>query len=900
MASPPMQLQPPSYNDPHVLLRLLLAILLVPLLIIGAGTAFGAGLVPTVEPLAHITNRVDTEVLDFPPIGDILENYRAPERSVVLDSNGDELAVLRAVNRINVTIEEIPLHVQNAVLATEDQEFRNHRGVNWRAIGRAAAGNLRAGDIESGASTITQQLIKNLTGEADTTIERKLAEAVYAIELERTSTKDEILEIYMNEAYLGNQVYGFGAAADFYFGKDISALTIDEAAMLAGMLRAPNANDPLNDPRAALERRNIVIQQMVSAEFITENEALGVLVGAPDAATDDQIRAILGLNITPISADEQPFFVNYVRTLLREIPELGVDAEARERLVLQGGLTINTTVNPDLQQIAQSAITEVLSDPEGPQAALTSIDPRTGEILAIGFGPKGFGSGPGQTEVLPAVPGVGSSFGRQPGSSFKAFEIVAALEAGVTPAYTIDTPSPYQPTGSCANSGWTPGNYSDGSGGTMNMARATAISSNVYFAHLVDRFSGPEGLADTATRMGIVNSDLFDVGGSGVPVCSTVLGAAEVYPLDMASGFGTMANGGIRCDPYAIESILDADGNVIYEGANRCEQAIAPEHAAAATSLLRGPIENGTASRNGQIGRPAAGKTGTTQDWRDAWFVGYIPQMSTAVWVGNETPSTMRDSRCGNVTGGCLPTIIWRNFMQDAISYRNLEVADFPPPPRLPSDTVPSVVGMTEDQAIATLAEAEFSSESVSVADFRPAGTVVAQSPNGGSEAPRGTLVVLNISDGTGAEPELPNVIGLGVDEAQQVALNAGLNPIIVERGVSDSSQIGVVIDARIDSETGELTLIVGREQTAEEASSEGPTEETDPSAPPEPVTSPGATSPPEPVPTDEGSGDEGDDGDPDPLPQPPPDEGGNPGEEPPDSLPEPVAPPEPIVDPDG
>ncbi|MEE8601925.1 transglycosylase domain-containing protein [Euzebya tangerina] len=896
MASPSLPLQQPSYSDPHVLLRLLLAILLVPLLIIGAGTAFGAGLVPTVQPLAHITNRVNTEVFDFPPIGDILEGYRAPERSVILDANGDELAVLRAVNRVNVTIEEIPLHVQNAVLATEDQEFRNHQGVNWRAIGRAALGNIRAGDIESGASTITQQLIKNITGQAETTIERKMAEAVYAIELEQNATKDEILEIYMNEAYLGNQVYGFGAAAEFYFGKDISQLTIDEAAMLAGMLRAPNANDPLNDPRAALERRNIVIQQMVSAEFITEDEALAVVVGAPAEATDDQIRDILGLNIQPIAEAEQPFFVNYIRTLLREIPELGVDAEARERLVLEGGLTINTTVDPALQEIAQNAITEVLSNPDGPQSALTSIDPQTGQILAIGFGPKEFGSGPGQTEVLPAVPGVGSSFGRQPGSSFKAFEIVAALEAGVTPAYTIDTPSPYNPTGQCANSGWNPGNYSDGSGGTMNMARATAISSNVYFAHLVDRFTGPQGLADTATRMGIRNTELDP------SICATVLGASEVYPLDMASGFGTMANDGIRCEPFAIQSIEDADGNEIYRGGDRCEQVISPEHAAAATSLLRGPIENGTASRNGQIGRPAAGKTGTTQDWRDAWFVGYVPQMSTAVWVGNETPSTMRDSRCGNVTGGCLPTIIWRNFMVNAIEYRNLEVADFPPPPRLPSDRVPSVVGMMEEQAIATLADAEFSAESVVVADYRPEGTVVAQSPSGGSEAPRGTLVVLNISDGTGAPPEVPEVVGLGIEEATQVALNAGLDPILVEQGVSDPDLIGVVIDARIDGETGQLTLVVGREQTEEEAASEEPSEEPDGSEPPEPLVSPGATDLPDPQPTDDG-GDGGEEPDPvdgGELPQPPPPDGG-PGEEAPDGgEPDPAEPPEPVVDPDG
>ncbi|MGI9018898.1 MAG: transglycosylase domain-containing protein [Euzebya sp.] len=857
MTSPSLPLNSNSvqYKDPHILLRLLLALVVVPLLIIGAGTAFGAGLVPAVGPLAQFTHRVDTEVLNFPPLQVVLD--RADERSVVLDSAGNELAVLRAINRVNVDIEEIPLHVQNAVLATEDRDFRTHQGVDWEAIARATASNVRSGDIESGASTITQQVIKNLTGDSDTTIKRKLREAVYAIDLERRSTKDEILEIYMNEVYLANQVYGFGTAADFYFSKDISQLTIDEAAMLAGMLRAPNANDPLENPRNALTRRNIVIQQMVDAGFITADEALGVLVDAPPDATDAQILDVLGINLNRIEAPEEPFFVAYIRTLLREIPELGIDPAARENYVLRGGLTINTTVNPEMQDIAEQSIRNTLTDPAGPQAALTSIDPRTGEILAIGFGPKEFGSGPGQTEVLPAVPGVGSSFGRQPGSSFKAFEIVAALEAGVTPAYTVDTPSPYTPRRFCANSGWNPGNYSDGAGGTMNMVRATAVSSNVYFAHLVDQFTGPEGLSETATRMGIVNTVLDP------NICATVLGASEVYPLDMASGFGTMANNGVLCEPYAISSIENADGTVIYEGGDRCSQAISPEHAATATSLLRGPIENGTASRNGRIGRPAAGKTGTTTEWKDAWFVGFIPQMSTAVWVGNETPSTMNDSRCGHVTGGCLPTIIWADFMQRAIEYRQLEVADFPPPPRLPSDRVPSVVGMTESQAQATLAEAEFSSESVSVTDYRPAGTVVAQSPPGGSEAPKGTLVVLQVSDGTGEAPVLPDVVGLGVDEAQQIILNAGLDPVIVEVPVDDPSQYGIVQGASIDPETGLVTIQVGRARTADDPP---PTEASGPpteAGTPAPITSPGPTTQP--------TGDPGGGGSEPPPPEPEP-----------------------------
>lgn len=861
---------PTEYKDPHIILRLLLAIIMVPLLIIGAGTAFGAGIAPLVQPMADFTHRVDTEVLDFPELGDILSSYTASERSVVLDANGDELAVLRSVNRVVVSIDQIPTHVQNAVLATEDQAFRDHRGVNWRAIARAAVGNIQSGDIEGGASTITQQLIKNLTGDAETTIERKLREAVYAIELEQLHTKDEILEVYMNEAYLANGVYGFATAAEYYFSKDISQLDAGEAAMLAGMLRAPNANDPIANPRNALDRRNIVVNQMAQAGFITEIEATGFILPEPGPnVPDEEITGdYLGLNLSPLPEVEEPFFVNYIRTLLRDLDALGITPEQRERLVLNGGLTIRTTIDPARQDIAQQAIRNTLTDIDGPQAAITSIDPQTGEILAIGFGPKEFGSGPGQTEVLPAVPGVGSSFGRQPGSSFKAFEIVAALEAGVTPTYTVDTPSPYVPRKHCANSGWRPGNYSDGGGGVMNMARATAISSNVYFAHLVDEFTGPDGLADTATRMGIVNTELDP------RICATVLGASEVYPLDMASAFGTMAAQGVHCEPYAIAEILDRDGNVIYEGGeDNCTQAIAPEVANAATSLLRGPIEQGTASRNGRIGRPAAGKTGTTQDWRDAWFVGFIPQASTAVWVGNEIPSTMVDNRCGRVTGGCLPTIIWADFMRQLIAHEGWPVEDFPPPPRFPSSIVPSVIGMQQDQAIATLAAEEYVGEPTTVTDWRPAGTVVEQNPPGGSEAPKGSTIVLGVSDGTGERPIVPNLIGLSQEEALAVLAELGIAGEVSLVPVDDPLEIGFVVGQRpppgelvLDTpdddpgtpSIGSVIIEVGRERTEDD-----PTP--DPSASPDPSDTPTPSDGSEEPVGRPGDGDPGDDGSEDP-----------------------------------
>ena len=876
-----------------VLLKLGALLVLGPLLLAGAGTLLGAGLAPAAPAASSLVDSVRSELLDFPPLGDTIERYTLDERSVVLDAEGNQLAVLRAVNREVVALAEIPVDVQNAVLATEDASFREHDGVNWRAIGRAALGNLREGEITSGASTITQQLIKLLTGQDATTIQRKLREATYAIELEQRWTKDQILELYLNEVYLGNGVYGFGTAAEFYFSKEARELTVPEAAVLAGMLRAPNTNDPIANPDAALQRRNIVISQMRDAGFISAVEEQEYL-GTP-----------LELDPSPLREAEEAFFVSYVRTVLRQMDELGGDPESRERLVLRGGLTIETTLEPRVQELAEAAIRDVLTDVDGPQAALTAIEPDSGRIIAIGFGPKEFGTGAGQTEVLPAVPGVGSSFGRQPGSSFKAFEIVAALEAGVPPTYTIDTPSPYVPRRNCANSDWRPGNYSDGGGGTMNMAAATARSSNVYFAHLVDQFTGPEGLADVAERLGIVNTELDEPA-----VCSMVLGATEVYPLDMASAFGTLANQGTYCPPFAVERILGPAGEVLFEADRAaCEQVVDREIAATTTSLLRGPIENGTATRNGAIGRPAAGKTGTTQGYRDAWFVGYIPQLSTAVWVGNETPTTMVDERCGEVTGGCLPTMIWSRFMRDAIDAQGYPVAEFPPPPRYPSDRVPDVVGRTLDDAEAVLADAEFTSTSQTVADWRPAGTVVAQNPPGGSEAPTGTQVLLSVSDGAGERPVVPSVVGLSEAEALAALQEAGLAGVVSLVPVDDEAQYGFVVGQSPgpgelapdqpgvtpdSADVGQVVIEIGRprgpddppasEEPSEEPSAE-PTPSVSPTASPSPTPSPApeppappdetpapSETPPPPDPGDGEGGDDGgggDDGEPSPAPSP-------------------------------
>ncbi len=660
--------------------RAALAVMLILTLIGGSGLLLGASLAPGARIASETIQAVDEHVLDFPPLGDVVKPPE--ERSVVLSAEGIVLAVFRDVNRKVIPLSDIPPMVRNAVIATEDARFWTHPGVDWEAVARAAVGNLQAGEITSGASTITQQLIKNLTGADDVTLRRKLQEAVWAIELEDRLGKEEILELYLNQAYFGNGVYGIGTATEYYFGKDIGQLTVDEAALLAGLIRAPGANDPVANPGDAVQRRNIVLRQMAQNRFLTTDDATR-LSAQP-----------LVLNLTPLDDDQNPFFAAYIRNLLLDEPALGPDRATRDQVLRTGGLEIRTTLLLPIQEIANQAIREILPDRNGPQASLVAVDPKTGAIVAIGSGPKEFGRGPGLTEVLPAVPGLGSSFGRQPGSAFKAFGIVAALESGISPTYTTDTPSPYVPQGICRrlDPEWQPGNYSDGGSGVLDMAGAVAQSSNVYFAKLVDEFIGPQKLIETARRMGITSSNIQ-------PHCAAMLGSEDVYPLDMASAFGTLANDGVHCEPYAIAEVRDRNGNVLFTGGNKCNPAVDPGIAHRATALLTGPIEAGTASRNGRIGRPAAGKTGTTSDYRDAWFTGFIPQLSAATWVGYEQPAPLSDSRCsgGRVTGGCLPTMIWQRFMTRAIDALVIGVEPFETPPPLPAEEVGDVVATSTE-----------------------------------------------------------------------------------------------------------------------------------------------------------------------------------------------------------
>jgi membrane peptidoglycan carboxypeptidase len=522
-------------------------------------------------------------------------------------------------------------------------------------------------------------------------------------------------------------VYGVATAAEYYWSESVDELTPAQAAMLAGVIRAPEKNNPVDAPKLARTRRNIVLDQMVEIDALTPEQAAKAK------------KTPLDLDIKRTKSRGSPFLIDIIRRELEADPKLGETPEERWDTALRGGLKIRTTLHAGLQRVAERTIRDVLpKKKKDPLASIVAVDPATGEVLAAAVGPKSYGEGKGRTTINPAMPGLGG-MGRPPGSTFKMFQLIAALEHDVSPTHLF-TAGPTYKSQYPGCPGYEVTNYGGADTGTIDMATATAKSSNTYFIHLMDIAGGPESMVEVAKRMGI-ESDVK-------PHCAAVLGSENVFPVEMASAFGTLANDGKRCEPHTVRAIRDNKGKVLRKGNGDCERAIEKDVAHAATSLLRGPIENGTASRYGSIGRPAAGKTGTTTDNKDAWFVGYVPQLSAATWVGHEIPETLVHPLCGEVTGGCLPTILWQRFMTEAMGILELPVEDFPPPPPPPLREVPSVIDMDEATATQTLTDAMFVPQVEQVAHAAPAGTVVGQSPGPGEAVPEASIVVISVSTG--------------------------------------------------------------------------------------------------------------------------------------------------------
>ncbi|BDG61810.1 transglycosylase domain-containing protein [Caldinitratiruptor microaerophilus] len=556
-------------------------------------------------------------------------------------------------NRVEVPLTELPPYLVQAVLAAEDERFYQHRGIDVRGLLRAAYRNLRARRVVEGGSTITQQLARNLYLGRERTVARKLREAVYALKLETVYSKDEILELYLNTIYLGQGAYGVEVAAQTYFSKHARELTLPEAALLAGLPRGPELYNPILHPEAAEARRAEVLDRMV---------ATGVL---PPAQATAARQAPLGVRPPPPAPAGVDFFLDHV------IDEIRRSYPAIADRLPQGGYRIDTTLDLDVQAAAARALADGLPAPvpdargvPQPQAALVALDPRTGAIRAM-IGGRDYRTSSFNRAVQAP---------RQPGSAFKPFLYATLLSTRYYTAASTQVCEPVQFPGGAGRPPWEPADFDPRQpyhNRPLGVREAIRVSDNVVAARWMDAL-GPERVIDTARRLGITSPLRPDL--------TLALGTSEVTVLEMARAFAAFANGGLRVDPHAVVRITDPTGRVLAEPSHPPARVLEEGVAYILTDLMREVVRpGGTAGHVAPIlgGRPAAGKTGTTDEARDAWMVGYTPDLVAAVWVGSDDPGAAP----GRLTGPRVAAPIWANFLSRALAGR-------PPTPFVPPEGV--------------------------------------------------------------------------------------------------------------------------------------------------------------------------------------------------------------------
>ncbi|HEX2274937.1 MAG TPA: transglycosylase domain-containing protein [Acidimicrobiales bacterium] len=612
---------------------------------VAAGTALAAGTVVLVKQVDRLLfeggETAENKTLELRPLA---------ARSVVYARDGTILAKWHEEeNRAPVTLDRVPPHVIRAVLDAEDDRFFEHGALDPRALTRALVVNVESGGIEEGGSTITQQLVKITLLNQEQSADRKIKEAALAIRLEEEMTKEQILERYINAVYLGNHAYGFGAAAETYFGTTIENLSLGQGILLAGMIRDPVGSDPWTNPDQARDRRNKVVDRMRELNHVSFEEAERVK-GEP-----------LPSRPPPEPAKGSDYFVEYVKQQLLRDPRLGATEADRFNALFKGGLSIHTTLDPSYQRMAEDAVNRILPDTDGQfLAALASVEPGTGAIRAMVGGP-GFD----KSKFNLAADGTG----RQPGSAFKPFTLMAAFEQGFSPDDSINGASPC-PVDNPGGPVWSPGNVEGSAGGTLSLTDATVQSVNCAYARLV-KMVGPEKVVDVARRMGITTPIQ--------PHLAVTLGSELVTPLDMASAYGTLAADGVRHPPFGVDRIVDATGKEILRNGGPGERVVSHQHARMATGVLTQGVQRGTGRAAAIPPWTAAGKTGTTDNNTNAWFVGYTPVLSTAVWMGSPTGDVPMKSVGGiTVFGGTYPARIWNAFMGPALA--NVPPVGFPPP----------------------------------------------------------------------------------------------------------------------------------------------------------------------------------------------------------------------------
>jgi penicillin-binding protein 1A len=750
-------------DEATILDQLARLVLLVVVVALGAALFALALLAPVgaagraMQRFADRFNRIGADVdLRFP---------RLPERSTIYAADGSQLATLYLdENRDVVRLRQVSPLARRAVLAIEDARFYEHRGVDLQGIVRAMIRNALSGEIEQGASTITQQLARNVFEEVGTeqTLARKLHEARVALRLEEEYTKREILEIYLNDVYFGRGVYGIGTAAEYYFGKPAKRLRLHEAAMIAGLISAPETYTPVNDREAARQRRDVVIRRMWDLGWITERRASRALAKP------------LGIDITPVGDEHAryPFFVEYLKQQILSDKRFGRTEKGRIRTLYQGGLQIYTTLEPDLQEAGQRIVANRFPNPADPDAAIASVDARTGAVKAV------VGGSDFEESQVNLATGQGGT-GRQSGSAFKPFTLAAAFEEGI-PIGKVYIGA----TGQQVNCGRHGGPYrvvnaEGGSPGFVNLATATADSINAVFVQLAIDV-GPPKIVDVAHRMGI-RSHLD-------PYCTVTLGVEEVTPLEMANSFATLANGGIHCEPLAITRVVTRHGDTLLRQRHgKCERVLDEKVADKVAGLLRLVVTEGTGTAANLGSWPVFGKTGTTNDSADVWFDGCTRQVCTATWVGHERGRVPMPG----AYGGTVAAPIWHDFMM--VAMRGLPALSLPPVPALERARVPDVVGMERAAAVSALVRANFTPSVVSVASGRPAGTVASQSPLGGTSTTAGSVVTIRVSTGRAPSSMVPNVVGLTEERARQALQRAGLNVAVTGVSMHSQSRAGTV-----------------------------------------------------------------------------------------------------------
>jgi len=587
--------------------------------------------------------------------------------STVYDRYGNELATFREFDlTVPTGPEDIPQVLKDAVIAAEDQRFWEHDGVDINGIFRAAQVNAEAGEIIQGGSTITQQYVKITYLDNDRTVERKLREALLATQLERRMSKEDILVNYLNSVYFGSGAYGAGAAAMSYFDKPVAELNLSEAATLAGLIPAPHRWSPRVGIEASEQRRKHVLRNMEELGMITKAEreaaAAKPLWNAAKGAAFGP--ATIVRRIIPKGAKDHEYFVDWIEATLLE-------RYGAEKLY-RGGLRIETTIDPDVQAMAEEAVNDKLSGTEAPlEMSLVSVEPSTGHVLAMVGGRDHT-----QSQVNLAT---GGTFGFQPGSSFKPIVLAEAFDQGIGPDTTYPAPGQWQVPGCGGGRGCSVANYSNSGFGTVSLRTATRLSINTVFAQLVLDV-GVSDVVEMANDLGM--SRLPEDKQYGV---SLSLGAYEVAPLDMAQAYSVFANRGVRQDATGVLRVFDSEGRVMEDNRSRAgTRVLSTEVADSLSDVMRTVVESGTGKR-AAIGRPVAGKTGTAQAYRAAWFVGYTPQLSTAVWMGHSDAqrSLTNIKGVGRVTGGSHPASTWSRFMRRY--HEDLPVIDFEKPDLLPA-----------------------------------------------------------------------------------------------------------------------------------------------------------------------------------------------------------------------